>query len=122
VRACRETRSLLNPAMLSTLNRGYELELHLRAALRDGYTKADIHEVQTCARFCEQTARCGNSSLEVFYCMGTLTGFHSLASLCASAICAGVIFAATKLRNLMALARNSVCDAREPAAARLAPL
>jgi hypothetical protein len=34
MRACRETRNLLNPAMLSTLNRRYELELYLRAARR----------------------------------------------------------------------------------------
>jgi 4-carboxymuconolactone decarboxylase len=41
----RKTRSLLNLAMLSILNRPHELELHLRGALRNGCTKEEIREV-----------------------------------------------------------------------------
>ena len=41
----RKTRSLLNLAMLATLNRPHELELHLRGALRNGCTKEEIREV-----------------------------------------------------------------------------
>jgi 4-carboxymuconolactone decarboxylase len=41
----RKTRSLLNIAMLSVLNRPHELELHLRGALRNGCTKDEIREV-----------------------------------------------------------------------------
>ena len=41
----RKTRSMLNIAMLSTLNRPHELELHLRGALRNGVTKDEIREV-----------------------------------------------------------------------------
>jgi 4-carboxymuconolactone decarboxylase len=41
----RKTRSMLNLAMLSILNRPHELELHLRGALRNGCTKEEIREV-----------------------------------------------------------------------------
>jgi 4-carboxymuconolactone decarboxylase len=41
----RKTRSLLNLAMLSVLNRPHELELHLRGALRNGCSKEEIREV-----------------------------------------------------------------------------
>jgi 4-carboxymuconolactone decarboxylase len=41
----RKTRSMLNLAMLATLNRPHELELHLRGALRNGVTKDEIKEV-----------------------------------------------------------------------------
>jgi 4-carboxymuconolactone decarboxylase len=41
----RKTRSLLNLAMLATLNRPHELELHLRGALRNGCTRDEIREV-----------------------------------------------------------------------------
>ena len=41
----RKTRSLLNLAMLATLNRPHELELHVRGALRNGCTKDEIREV-----------------------------------------------------------------------------
>jgi 4-carboxymuconolactone decarboxylase len=41
----RKIRSLLNLAMLATLNRPHELELHLRGALRNGCTKEEIREV-----------------------------------------------------------------------------
>jgi len=41
----RRTRSLLNVAMLSALNRPDELSLHLAGALRNGCTKEEIREV-----------------------------------------------------------------------------
>lgn len=41
----RKTRSLLNVAMLATLNRPHELDLHLRGALRNGCTSEEIREV-----------------------------------------------------------------------------
>lgn len=40
----RRTRSLLNVAMLSALNRPDELSLHLAGALRNGCTKEEIRE------------------------------------------------------------------------------
>jgi 4-carboxymuconolactone decarboxylase len=41
----RKTRSLINLAMLTALNRPHELTLHLRGALRNGCTRAEIMEV-----------------------------------------------------------------------------
>ncbi|WP_341990628.1 carboxymuconolactone decarboxylase family protein [Azorhizobium sp. AG788] len=41
----RKTRSLLNIAMLSALNRGHELKLHVRGALTNGATREEIREV-----------------------------------------------------------------------------
>ena len=41
----RKTRSLLNLAMLSALNKPHELKLHLNGALNNGLTKGDIQEV-----------------------------------------------------------------------------
>ncbi len=41
----RKTRSLLNLAMLTALNRPHELRLHLRGALNNGCTKEEIREV-----------------------------------------------------------------------------
>jgi 4-carboxymuconolactone decarboxylase len=41
----RRTRSCITLAMLVALNRPAELELHLRAALRNGLTRAEIAEV-----------------------------------------------------------------------------
>ena len=41
----RKTRSLLNLAMLTALNRPHELRLHLRGALNNGCTKEEIAEV-----------------------------------------------------------------------------
>ena len=41
----RRTRSLLNLAMLSALNRPHELKLHLRGALTNGVTQNEISEV-----------------------------------------------------------------------------
>ena len=39
------TRSMLNIAMLSVMNRGHELGLHVRGALRNGVTVAEIQEI-----------------------------------------------------------------------------
>jgi 4-carboxymuconolactone decarboxylase len=40
----RQTRSLLNIAMLATLNRQHELKLHIGGALRNGCTEQEIQE------------------------------------------------------------------------------
>ncbi len=41
----RKTRSMLNLAMLTALNRGPELKLHVNGALNNGLTKEQIGEV-----------------------------------------------------------------------------
>ena len=41
----RKTRSMLNLAMISILNRPHELRAHIRGALTNGVTKAEIAEV-----------------------------------------------------------------------------
>ncbi|WP_394788912.1 carboxymuconolactone decarboxylase family protein [Rhodoferax sp.] len=41
----RKTRSLLNLAMLTALNRPHELKLHLRGAITNGASKDEIKEV-----------------------------------------------------------------------------
>jgi 4-carboxymuconolactone decarboxylase len=41
----RKTRSLLNLAMISALNRPHELRLHVAAALRNGVSREEIREV-----------------------------------------------------------------------------
>ena len=41
----RKTRSMLNLAMLSILNRPNELRAHLRGALTNGVTRSEIREV-----------------------------------------------------------------------------
>lgn len=41
----RRTRSLLNLAMLSALNRPHELKMHVGGALRNGVTPEEIREV-----------------------------------------------------------------------------
>jgi 4-carboxymuconolactone decarboxylase len=41
----RRTRSLLNLAMLTALNRPHEFSVHVRGALRNGCTVAEIQEV-----------------------------------------------------------------------------
>lgn len=41
----KQTRSLLNIAMISTLNRNHELKLHVKGAIRNGCTKEEIREV-----------------------------------------------------------------------------
>ncbi|MDT3680368.1 MAG: 4-carboxymuconolactone decarboxylase [Burkholderiaceae bacterium] len=41
----RKTRSLVNLAMLTALNRPHEIRLHVRGALNNGVTKDEIAEV-----------------------------------------------------------------------------
>ena len=41
----RKTRSLLNLAMLTALNRPHEIKLHVRGALNHGVTRREITEV-----------------------------------------------------------------------------
>jgi len=41
----RKTRSLVNLAMLTALNRPHEIKLHVRGALRNGCTRDEIMEV-----------------------------------------------------------------------------
>lgn len=41
----RQTRSLLNLAMLTALNRSHELGAHVRGALRNGVSREEIQEV-----------------------------------------------------------------------------
>lgn len=38
-------RSMLNLAMIAVLNRPHELRMHIRGALRNGVTKAEIREI-----------------------------------------------------------------------------
>ena len=69
----RRTRSLLNLAMLTALNRPHELKLHVKGALRNGVTKDEIREV-----FLHTAIYCGvpaasdsfRSAREVFQDMG----------------------------------------------------
>ena len=41
----RRTRSLINLALLTALNRPHELKLHVRGAINNGLSKDDIREV-----------------------------------------------------------------------------
>jgi len=41
----RKTRSMLNLAMLSALNRPHELKMHAKGALRNGVTREEIREI-----------------------------------------------------------------------------
>lgn len=41
----KKTRSMLNLAMISCLNRPHELKLHIKGALRNGVTKEEITEI-----------------------------------------------------------------------------
>ena len=41
----KKVRSLINVAMLSALNRNHELETHVRGALQNGCTPAELQEV-----------------------------------------------------------------------------
>ena len=41
----RKTRSMLNLAMISALNRPHEVKAHVKGALNNGLTKNDIQEV-----------------------------------------------------------------------------
>ncbi|MCY1137226.1 carboxymuconolactone decarboxylase family protein [Actinoplanes sp. Pm04-4] len=58
----RRTRSLLNLAMLTALNRPHEFSVHVRGALNNGCTEADIQEV-----LLQTAAYCGApAALEAF--------------------------------------------------------
>ena len=50
----RKTRSLLNLAMLTALNRPHEIKLHINGALNNGVTKDEIMEV-----FLQTAVYCG---------------------------------------------------------------
>ena len=41
----RKTRSMLNLAMLSALNRPHELKMHIAGALKNGVTREEIREI-----------------------------------------------------------------------------
>ncbi len=41
----KKTRSMLNLAMLTALNRPHEIRLHLRGALQNGVTRDEIREI-----------------------------------------------------------------------------
>jgi 4-carboxymuconolactone decarboxylase len=41
----RKTRSIINLAMLTALNRAYEVKLHVRGAINNGLTKDEIREI-----------------------------------------------------------------------------
>ena len=41
----RRTRSMLNLAMLTALNRPHEIKIHVRGAINNGLSKEDIQEV-----------------------------------------------------------------------------
>ncbi|MBT5265872.1 MAG: 4-carboxymuconolactone decarboxylase [Rhodospirillaceae bacterium] len=41
----RKTRSIINLAMLSALNRPHELKLHVRGALNNGVSKEEMREI-----------------------------------------------------------------------------
>ena len=41
----KKTRSMLNLAMLTALNKPHELKLHVRGALRNGVTREEISEI-----------------------------------------------------------------------------
>ncbi|MDY7084877.1 MAG: carboxymuconolactone decarboxylase family protein [Actinomycetota bacterium] len=58
----RRTRSLLNLAMLTALNRPHEFSVHVRGALTNGCTESDIQEV-----LLQTAAYCGApAALEAF--------------------------------------------------------
>jgi len=50
----RKTRSIINLAMLTALNRPHEIKLHVRGALNNGLTKSEISEV-----FLQTAVYCG---------------------------------------------------------------
>ena len=41
----KKTRSMLNLAMLTALNRGHELKVHIKGAINNGVTKKEIQEI-----------------------------------------------------------------------------
>ncbi len=49
----RKSRSLINLAMLTALNRPHEIRLHVRGALNNGVTREELMEVfMQCAIYC----------------------------------------------------------------------
>ena len=50
----KKTRSMLNLAMLTALNRGHELKIHIRGALNNGVTRDEMREI-----FLHSAAYCG---------------------------------------------------------------
>ena len=50
----RRTRSIINLSMLTALNRPHEIKLHVRGALNNGLTKAEICEI-----FLQSAIYCG---------------------------------------------------------------
>lgn len=50
----KKTRSMLNLAMITALNRPHELKLHVRGAINNGVTKEEIQEV-----FLQSAIYCG---------------------------------------------------------------
>ena len=50
----RKTRSIINLAMLTALNRPHEIEVHVKGALRNGLTPAEIAEI-----FLQTAVYCG---------------------------------------------------------------
>jgi 4-carboxymuconolactone decarboxylase len=60
----RRTRSLLNLAMLTALNRPHEIKLHVRGAITNGVTKDEIQEV-----FLQAAIYCGvPAGIDSFRC------------------------------------------------------
>jgi 4-carboxymuconolactone decarboxylase len=57
----RRTRSILNLGMLTAMNRGHELRIHLRGALNNGVTPAEIREA-----LLQAAVYCGVPGLEAF--------------------------------------------------------
>ncbi|MSP96404.1 MAG: 4-carboxymuconolactone decarboxylase [Betaproteobacteria bacterium] len=41
----KKTRSMLNLAMLTALNRGHELKIHIKGAINNGVTKKEMQEI-----------------------------------------------------------------------------
>jgi 4-carboxymuconolactone decarboxylase len=69
----RRTRSFINLAMLTALNRPHELRLHVRGALNNGISKDEIREVfMQAAIYCGVPASIGSFRVarEVFAEMG----------------------------------------------------
>ena len=50
----RKTRSIINLAMLTALNRPHEVKLHVRGAINNGLSKEDIREI-----FLQSAIYCG---------------------------------------------------------------
>jgi 4-carboxymuconolactone decarboxylase len=60
----RRTRSIINLAMITALNRPHELKLHVRGAINNGLTKDDIKEI-----FLQTAIYCGvPAAIDSFRC------------------------------------------------------